>query len=126
MIGRCASMANLMDLYVEGRLSPSSMKKAAAHIKDCSRCRKLYEEQRPLKGPALGAPAGLKARLKAAAASPRSEPLSAGRPGIPAAAIRSLAAALLCAAVLMLVNWFGPGETTQAPPSTVPMVRLVP
>lgn len=119
-------MANLMDLYVEGRLSPSLTKKAAAHIKDCATCRKLYEEQRPLKGPGLRAPAGLKERLKAAAASRKSEPLSAGRPVIPSGAWRYLAAALLFAAIFLLVNWFGPGETSQAPLSMVPMVRLVP
>ena len=126
MIGGCAKVANLMDLYVEGRLSPSWMKKAAAHLKDCPSCRKLYEEQKPPKSPALKAPADLKARLKAAAASPKSEPASASRVALPSGGFRYLAAALLYAGLLLLLNWFGPGETTQAPPEAVPMVRLLP
>lgn len=57
---RCWSVRNVLDLYVDGRLTEAAAARVASHLKTCSACRAEEAELRPVPaGKKLQAPEGL-------------------------------------------------------------------
>ena len=45
----CASVENILDLYIDKRLTPRRMRGVEAHLQGCPVCLKLYGEQSSLR-----------------------------------------------------------------------------
>ena len=124
----CASVEAILDLFVEGRLTPARAAQIEAHARACADCaRKLKPAPASARAAKTAAPEALKARLKAAAARERrgpAAPLETCRAAWAAARERRGPAALLeirraawaaapMACLGMLSQWAGPGVLTQ-------------
>ena len=108
----CHSFINVLDLYVEGRLSTRRMKAATAHLDGCAACRALAAPVAETAAPVFRAPESLKARLRLAAKAAPETPAKA-----PASDLslwpREARGVALAAAALALVGLFI--ATTGAP-----------
>ena len=45
----CWSIRNVLDLYVDARLSPSALKRAGGHLAACEDCRRVERSLRPVR-----------------------------------------------------------------------------
>lgn len=111
----CRSAANIMDLHLEGRLTPKRAREMESHMKDCSRCSAEARSQKSLRQARLPATGNFKESLKkilAGQENPSRPPAVSPRFRLDEAAA-VLAAAALCAGLTLLFNWIGPGVLSQ-------------
>ena len=113
----CAAAASVLDLYQEGRLTPSRSAEVARHLKSCPACAEL---EKPVLSPGrVGrAPSSLKEALKKSLAAPSPAPAPEPRRALPVReGLRLVEAGALAAAAALLLFWSGPAVPWQGNPS---------
>ena len=102
----CHSFINVLDLYLEKRLSPRRMKAAEKHIAQCLDCRTVAGPRAP--AAAVRAPETLKARLLSAAKASANPNLESGRISLWPREARAIAVAaaglMILAGIIQIVG----------------------
>lgn len=105
----CESVANVRDLYAEGRLTPSRQAQVAVHLKACPACADRLRSE-PLAAIAAPPPKDFKEKLKKSLAQPRPEPATFR---IEFSDWPVLASAAAVAALALILSVAGPGVASQ-------------
>lgn len=108
----CHAIEAVLDLYVEGRLTPGRALTVSEHIKGCARCAPLAEDFRP-KAAAVTAPAGLKERLKALSPDDLTRPRERNNGFFRRENLTVLAALIIVSVFLLLIHSAGTGIPSQ-------------
>ena len=124
----CRSVANILDLYLEKRLSPPRMSRIAAHLKDCSGCRGLLEKLSPIQKKPQMPPADFKDKLKKILADPETPlfPKDRVRLAPSRQAAQALAAAAIYICLVLIFNRLAPGAPSQQNSGHGSVVRSLP